>query len=129
MNLKKIENEYGCYLDATSLSGILSCENDAIELISACLSSGASNLLLHERSVSPDFFRLRTGLAGAALNKFQIYHIRVALIVQDKPLLDGRFGEMVMESNKGNDFRVYDSVPAAEEWMLSATHDPAIQLG
>ena len=118
MNFKKIENEYGCYLDVTSLVGVLSSEEDAVELVSACLSSGASALLLHERSVSPDFFRLRTGLAGAALNKFQMYHIKVALIVHDKSLLDGRFGEMAMESNKGNDFRVYDSVQAAEEWML-----------
>lgn len=126
MNFKKIENKHGCYLDCTSLAGVLSSEKDAIELISACLSSGTSNLLLHERSVSPDFFKLRTGLAGAALNKFQIYNIKVALILQDKSLLDSRFGEMVMESNKGNDFRVYDSVQAAEEWMLQALHEPVI---
>jgi len=34
-------------------------------------------------------------------------------------LLEGRFGEMAMESNKGNEFRVYDSIEAAEEWMLA----------
>lgn len=56
MNFKKIENEYGCYLDGTSLVGVLSSEKDVIELISACLSSGTGSLLLHERSVSPDFF-------------------------------------------------------------------------
>ncbi|EOS37661.1 hypothetical protein C808_03641 [Lachnospiraceae bacterium M18-1] len=120
MNFKKIENEYGCYLDGTSLVGVLSSEKDVIELVSACLSSGTGSLLLHERSVSLDFFRLRTGLAGAALNKFQIYNIKTALIVEDTSLLEGRFGEMVLESNKGNDFRVYDSVQAAEEWLLPA---------
>ena len=124
MNYKRVEKEYGCYLDCTSFVGVLSSEKDATELVSACLSSGVSNLLLHERSVSPDFFRLRTGLAGAALNKFQIYHIKVALIVQDQSLLEGRFGEMVIESNKGKDFRVYDSVQAAEEWMLPAGREP-----
>ena len=125
MNFKKIEHENGSYLDGTSLVGVLTSEKDALELVSACLSSNIRNLVLHERSVSPDFFRLRTGLAGAALNKFQIYHIRTALIVQDESLLEGRFGELVRESNKGNDFRVYDSVQAAEEWMIPAAREPA----
>lgn len=127
MNFKMVKHEYGRYLDCTSLVGVLSSEKDAIDLVSACLSSSTNRLLLHERSVSPDFFRLRTGLAGAALNKFQIYNIKVALIIQDTSLLGGRFGEMVMESNKGNDFRVYCSVQAAEEWILPAVHEPAIQ--
>ncbi|MCI8513894.1 MAG: DUF4180 domain-containing protein [Lachnospiraceae bacterium] len=70
---------------------------------------------------------MKTGLAGAVLNKFQIYHIRAALIVQDASLLDGRFGEMVMESNKGNEFRVYDSMQAAVEWMLPTVQDPVIR--
>ncbi len=125
MNFKKIEHENGSCLDGTSLVGVLTSEKDALELVSACLSSNIRNLVLHERSVSPDFFRLRTGLAGAALNKFQIYHIRMALVVQDESLLEGRFGELVRESNKGNDFRVYDSVQAAEEWMIPAAREPA----
>lgn len=109
-------------MDGTSLVGVLSSEEDVIELVSACLSNGADGLLLHEQSVLPDFFQLRTGLAGVVLNKFQIYHIKVALIVQDTSLLDGRFGELVIESYKGNDFRVYDSVQAAEEWKFPFKH-------
>lgn len=60
----------------TSFVGVLSSEKDAKELVSACPSSGTRNLLLRQQSVSPDFFRLRTGLAGAVLNKFQIYNIK-----------------------------------------------------
>lgn len=55
MNFKKMEHEYGCYLDRTSLVGVLSSGKDAIELVSACLSSSTCSLLLHQRSVSPDF--------------------------------------------------------------------------
>ncbi len=57
-------------------TGVLSFEKDAAELMSACFSNDAYCLLLHERSVSPDFVNLRTGLAGAVLNKNQIYHIK-----------------------------------------------------
>ena len=55
------------------------------------------------------------------LSKFQIYNIKAALIPQDKPLLEERFGEMVLESNKGNDFRLYDSAQAAEEWIFQTS--------
>lgn len=119
MNFNMIKKENGCYLDCTPFTGVLSSEKDAIELVSACFSNDTYSLLLHERSVSPDFFNLRTGLAGAVLNKFQTYNIKTALIIQDVGLLEGRFGEMAMESNKGNEFRVYDSIEAAEEWMLA----------
>lgn len=118
MKFNIITKENGRYLDYTSFTGVLSSEKDAVDMVSACFSNDTGNLLLHERSVSPDFFNLRTGLAGAVLNKFQTYNIKTALIIQDTGLLEGRFGEMVMESNKGNDFRVYDSIQAAEEWML-----------
>ena len=40
------------------------------------------------------------------------YKIKTAQIIQDVGLLEGRFGEMEMESNKGNEFRVYDSIEA-----------------
>lgn len=129
MNFNIITNENGRYLDCTSFTGVLSSEKDAIELVSACISNDTGSLLLHERSVSPDFFNLRTGLAGAVLNKFQIYNIKIALIIQNMGLLEGRFGEMVMESNKGNEFRVYDSVQTATEWMIPAAHEPIMRLG
>ncbi|MCI8483966.1 MAG: DUF4180 domain-containing protein [Lachnospiraceae bacterium] len=129
MNFNIIAKENGRYLDCTSFTGVLSSEKDAIDLVSACFSNDTGSLLLHERSVSPDFFNLRTGLAGAVLNKFQTYNIKTALIIQDMELLEGRFGEMVMESNKGNEFRVYDSVQAAEEWILSAAHESVMRLG
>ena len=129
MNFNIITKENGRYLDCTPFTGVLSSEKDAIELVSACFSNDTGSLLLHERSVSPDFFNLRSGLAGAVLNKFQIYNIKIALIIEDMELLEGRFGELVMESNKGNEFRVYDSVQAAEEWILPAAHEPVVRLG
>ena len=129
MNFNIITKKNGRYLNCTPFTGVLSSEKDAIELVSACISNDTGNLLLHERSVSPDFFNLRTGLAGAVLNKFQIYNIKIALIIEDMELLEGRFGELVMESNKGNEFRVYDSVQAAEEWILPAAHEPVVRLG
>ena len=129
MNFNIITKENGRYLNCAPFTGVLSSEKDAIELVSACISNDTGSLLLHERSVSPDFFNLRTGLAGAVLNKFQIYNIKIALIIEDMELLEGRFGELVMESNKGNEFRVYDSVQAAEEWILPAAHEPVVRLG
>ena len=53
------------------------------------------------------FFDLKTGLAGAALLKWSNYFLRVAVILPPERIGTGRFAEFVMETNRGNQFRVF----------------------
>ncbi len=93
-------------------------EADALDLIATCIENGTSQLMLHAGCLSEDFYRLSTGLAGAVLQKFTDYHIRVAAVIPLELASHGHFGEMVSEANRGNSFHVFQTREAAERWLL-----------
>ena len=69
----------------------------------------------------PDaFFQLKTGLAGAVLQRFAIYHVRAAMVVAPELSHQGRFGEMVQEANRGRQFHVANTESEAVDWLGQA---------
>lgn len=96
---------------------LLSLEQDALELVGVCAEAGVSLLVLDAEALSPDFFELRTGLAGMVLQKFVNYGIRVALVLRDAASHTGRFAELLAESNRGQDFRAFATRDEAERWL------------
>ena len=119
MNYKVIEKSNKTYIECISMEIPLSAERDALELISICMENNTGLLIIHEEALSENFFNLRTGLAGAVLQKFMNYQIKVVAIIVSEEKISGRFREMVIEANKGNDFRVYKNIAEAENWILS----------
>jgi len=97
--------------------GWLEKESQALDLVAACGESGTQNLMIHAGVLTDDFFRLRTGLAGAILQKFSNYHIRTALILSPELVNQGRFREMVLEANRGNQLRVFYNREQAVAWL------------
>ena len=108
------------YLDCFPFEGLLSSENDALDLVAACAENETERLMLHAGNLPDDFYNLRTGLAGAVLLKFTNYHIRVAAVIAPELSSQGRFGEMVLETNRGDQFRVFPDRESAERWLVAA---------
>jgi PadR family transcriptional regulator, regulatory protein AphA len=98
----------------------LRLEQDALDLIAACGANGTNLLLLHDQNIPDDFFDLSTGLAGQLLLKFGIYAIRVAAVVSPQRSRYGKFPEMMVEQNRGNEFRFFFDQNDAEEWLLKS---------
>lgn len=59
---------------------VLAAEADALAVIGALYGSGAELVVFDVGQLAPAFFELRTGLAGAILQKFQNYGLRVAIL-------------------------------------------------
>lgn len=59
---------------------MLAQENDALEVIGEALGQQAALVVIPVARLAPDFFRLRTGFAGAMLQKFTNYNLRVAIV-------------------------------------------------
>ncbi len=54
---------------------------DALDMMAdARYSGGSATLLIQSEHLNPDFFDLRTGLAGEVLQKFSTYNTRLAII-------------------------------------------------
>jgi hypothetical protein len=87
--------------------------------IAGALGAGMSGggLLLDESQLGPDFFDLRTGLAGEVLQKFTNYRVRLAIVVADSTAYGSRFSELVREHRNHNAVRFYDTEQRARQWL------------
>ncbi len=118
MNYQLIENTYHPYIECLPGEGRLDSEQEALNLLAACIENNTNRLMFHAENLTGDFYRLRTGLAGDILQKFSNYHIRAAAVLTPELANQGRFREMVLEANKGSQFRVFYDREAAERWLV-----------
>lgn len=105
------------YAEFSTGSISITSERDALDLVSYCGQYEVHAALLDGRCLDDAFFDLRTGLAGAALLKWSIYQLRVAVILPPERIGTGRFSEFVLETNRGNQFRVFQDHSTAVEWL------------
>jgi DNA-binding PadR family transcriptional regulator len=117
LNYKVIEKNGKKYIECVSAEAPLHSEQDALDLVAACIENATNLILLHEEALSDDFFRLATGLAGQVLQKFINYNVKAAVIIKDEQKIKGKFKELIAESNKRNDFRVFHNIIEAENWL------------
>jgi hypothetical protein len=117
MNYRFVKKENTSYVECLPDGGTIASEADALDLVAACGEHQCHRLLMHASNLTPDFYDLHTGLAGAVLLKFSNYRIQAAVILTPELATQGRFGEMVLETNRGNQFRVFYDLPSAETWL------------
>ena len=85
-------------------------EHDAVELISAASEHRARLVVIPAERLDDSFFRLKTGVAGAMLQKFVTYQFRVAIL--------GDISEHLKESSALRDF-VYECNRGSQLWFLA----------
>jgi hypothetical protein len=91
---------------------------DIDRVIEACLSNGAKAALLYAENLSPAFFNLSSGEAGAILQKLRNYHIRLTLVCPAGSVrFSSRFGEMLADERRGRHFGLFETRDAASEWL------------
>jgi hypothetical protein len=84
------------------------------------LGNADTNLvIIPDNMLSEDFFDLKTGLAGAILQKIVNYSVRAAFVIGPERKLNERFSELVKEMNKGNDIRFFENIEQAKTWLVS----------
>lgn len=106
------------YVELLSAATPLGSEPDALDLIALCGENDTNLLMLHQKSLSEEFFKLKTKVAGDMMQKFVNYRMKVALIITKDVITKGKFKQMASEANKGNHFRVFADRADAEAWLL-----------
>lgn len=117
MQTQLIETNGVKILECLPDGGAIASEDDALELVGLCGEHLTERLLLGASNLAEDFYFLRSGLAGAVLLKFTNYHIRAAAVLAPKLVSRGHFREFVMETNQGNQFRVFYDRDLAIKWL------------
>lgn len=119
MNTRLVRIRNQKYLETLPGDGTLSSEADALDVVATCIEEETKNLMIHAEQLDPAFFQLKSGLAGAVLLKFGNYEIRCAAVVSEVDRIGGRFQEFAMETNRGDDFRVFSDKETAEVWLIA----------
>lgn len=117
MSFKVQEAYNNKYIECDAVDFIIRNERDILDLISSCNEHDTHNFLFYETNFSPEFFDLKTTLAGALFQKFANYHLRGAAVISLGKITSERFKELILESNKGNLFRFFEDKTAAEKWL------------
>jgi hypothetical protein len=95
----------------------IASEADALELIGFCGENDTDRLLVYAENLTADFYDLHTRLAGEILLKMSNYRIRLAAVIPTEKIGDGRFKEVVLETNRGGEFRVFNTRDEAIAWL------------
>ena len=82
----------------------LRTEGDATDLIGDALGQGADVVLVPVSRLADEFFALRTGLAGAIVQKFVNYRLRLAIVGDISAHVEqsAALRDFVYETNRGN---------------------------
>jgi hypothetical protein len=83
----------------------IATERDASDLVGLSYSEGTRLICIPVERMSEDFFRLRSGFAGALIQKLVNYGRRLAIIGDISAWVAecGAFRDFVYEANKGRD--------------------------
>ncbi|HYN92259.1 MAG TPA: DUF4180 domain-containing protein [Pilimelia sp.] len=83
--------------------GPLRGEADAVELLGHAYGHGADVVAVPVRRLGEDFFRLRSGVAGAILQKFANYRLRLVVVgdVSGYVAASTALRDFVLEANRG----------------------------
>jgi hypothetical protein len=81
---------------------LIAAEADILDPIGNASYNGAELLVIPVSRLSPDFFKLSTGLAGAILQKCSTYQMKIAIVgdISQYTAKSGPLRDFVYESNK-----------------------------
>lgn len=95
----------------------ISTVQQALDLLVEYYYQNADGIVLFEHNLSPDFFDLKTGLAGDILQKFSTYRMRLAIIGDFTKYASKSLQDFIRESNKLGHIIFADSIEQAKELL------------
>ena len=103
-----VASEAGIFIRSTA---------DISDALNTCIMSHA--LILTEQDVAPEFFDLRTGLAGELFQKFTNFRKRVAIVLPNPEFYGERLADLAYEHSSHSLIRFVNSKEEAESWLNS----------
>ncbi|MBN2411496.1 DUF4180 domain-containing protein [candidate division KSB1 bacterium] len=97
---------------------VLNNVQDALDIMVTADEKGARKIIMYEKNIHPDFFLLRTRLAGEILQKFTNYMVNLAIVGDFNKYNSKSLSGFIYETNKGNQFCFVDSLQKAKDMLL-----------
>lgn len=117
LSVQRLDVNGRAVLELVGEGPVIGADQDALDLLALCSEHQAHCLMASTSLFQDDFFRLKTGLAGAFLQKLVNYQVRLALVRQPEQKIKGKFMEFISESNQGGHFAVLENRDEAIRWL------------
>ena len=101
MELKILEEQNQKIAEIKSDEIVIKTPQDALDLMADASYYEARSLILREKHLSPEFFDLRTRVAGEILQKFSNYMVKMAIIGEFEKYKSESLKAFMRESNQG----------------------------
>jgi hypothetical protein len=88
---------------------------EALQLMADLYYQEFDGIMIHEKNLSPQFFDLKTGIAGEILQKFSNYRMQLFIIGDFDKYPGKSIRDFIYESNKGKQVNFVASVALAKE--------------
>jgi uncharacterized protein DUF4180 len=109
---------FEAFLEGPPGEPLLGAAHDIDRVLEVCFAQHAGAVLLHAANLPPAFFDLSSGEAGLILQKLRNYRIRLAVVCEPGAVaFSSSFRALMAESSRGGWFRVFETRPAAAEWL------------
>lgn len=115
MNIEIHEKRDKKIAEITADEILITNAEEALQILADLYYQECDSIILHEKNISPDFFDLKTGLAGEILQKFSNYRMRLAIVGDFSKYPGQSIKDFIFESNKGRHINFLASVVEAKE--------------
>ncbi|HOP05340.1 MAG TPA: DUF4180 domain-containing protein [Tenuifilaceae bacterium] len=100
MTIEIITSNHSKIAKLNSDNFVINEVQDALDLMANCSYQGATGVIVDEKHLAPEFFDLKTQLAGEILQKFSNYNFKLAIVGNFSKFTSKSLHDFIFESNK-----------------------------
>ncbi len=97
---------------------IIKTPEDSLDLLGNLYYQQFDRIIIQEKNITPEFFDLKTGMAGEILQKFSTYRVRLAIVGDFTPYSGQSLRNFIYESNKNRQINFVASTSEAIQALL-----------
>lgn len=97
---------------------VIASAEDGLDLLGSLYFQDVDKIIIHEKNITPDFFDLKTGIAGELLQKFSNYRVCLAIVGDFNSYQGKSIKDFIYESNKLGQINFAATQPEAIERLL-----------
>lgn len=113
MHVISHENGNSKTAEIISDSPVIRQAEDGLDLMGDMYFRGYDSIILHQKNISPDFFDLKTGMAGEILQKFSNYRMKLTIVGDFENITSRSLRDFIFESNKSGQIRFVNTLEEA----------------
>ncbi len=100
MNIKEHFIKDSKIAEIIAESMIIATTEDGLDLLGSLYFQGFDKVIIYQNNITPDFFDLKTGIAGEILQKFSNYRVQLAIIGDFSQYTSKSLQDFIFESNQ-----------------------------